>query len=101
MGTSLPVGLRVTTPEEEAEFQRKLYVTRKAFAARVKAAIKMPSPTRRRALYESWRKEFGDDIARESAKYAEACLAGSVSIDPFIQMIKEYESREDSDESLF
>lgn len=46
------------------------------------------SPTKRRELYQEWRKEFGDDVARESAKYSEAVIAGQTDLFKLERMIE-------------
>jgi len=60
--------------EQEERWAKELHEARLKFIARVKLGVSMSSPTKRRALYQEWRKELGDDIARESAKYVEACF---------------------------
>ena len=45
---------------------------------RVEKAIAMRSKTKRKELYQEWRKDLGDDVARESAKLAEFILGGVV-----------------------
>lgn len=81
----------MSSPEQEAEWQRQLYEGRKAFVAAVEEAVALTSPTRRRALYEEWRKKYGDISARSKAKFAEACLAGTVSLKNLKAMIEAYE----------
>lgn len=34
----------------------------------------------RQALYQKWRKDYGDDRAREAARYTEECVKGKVTI---------------------
>lgn len=58
--------------EQEERWAKELHEARLKFIARVKLGTSMSSPTKRRALYQEWRRELGDDIARESAKYVEA-----------------------------
>jgi len=36
--------------------------------------------TKRKELYKSWRTQYGDDIAKESAKLAEAILKGDLEM---------------------
>ena len=79
------------TPEEQEEvWARQLYECRKRFAAHVRKAISTTSPTRRKELYQQWRQDYGDDIARSYAKYAEACIAGRVRIEPIERMVESY-----------
>lgn len=81
----------MSSPEQEAEWQRQLYESRKRFVADVRKAVATTSPTRRRELYQTWRKEYGDDSARTKAKFAEAAIAGTVSIEKIDAMVKAYE----------
>lgn len=81
----------MSNPEQEAEWQRQLYESRKAFVAAIEQAVAVTSPTRRRELYEQWRKTFGDDSARTKAKFAEACIAGTVSVQKIKAMVEAYE----------
>lgn len=74
--------------EQEARWARELHEARLRFIERVKSATKLASPTRRRALYEDWRKAFGDDIARESAKFAEAVIGGRRKLSELERMVK-------------
>lgn len=87
-------GSFTTSAEQEAVWQRQLYESRKLFVACVERAIAISSPTRRRALYEEWRTQFGDDSARSKAKFAEACLAGAVKIEGIRSMVKAYEDQQ-------
>lgn len=79
--------LRVAA-EREQQWEEELRQCRLRFIARVKQATALTSPTRRYALYQQWRKEIGDTAARESAKFAEACLTGQVSISKIERMVK-------------
>lgn len=83
----------MSSPEQEAEWQRQLYEGRKAFVAAIEQAVVVTSPTRRRALYEEWRKTYGDTSARTKAKFAEACIAGTVSINKIKAMVEAYEKK--------
>lgn len=82
------------TPEEmralEEYWARDLHECRKRFVAHVRKAMSLTSPTRRSELYQGWRKDYGDDIARSYAKYAEACIAGRVRIEPIEKMLEGY-----------
>ena len=62
---------------QEDEWAVQLYECRKRFCDQVSIALQTRSPTRRRELYEAWRKEFGDAATRDWAKYAEGVYAGS------------------------
>jgi hypothetical protein len=78
----------VSDQEQEERWARELHAARLKFIARVKLGVSMSSPTRRRALYQDWRKELGDDIARESAKYVEAVFEGRRKISELEKMVK-------------
>lgn len=73
---------------EEEQWAKQLLECRTKFVKHVRLAMNTGSPTRRRALYEQWRKDYGDDIARSYAKYAEGCIAGKLTIEPIERMIK-------------
>lgn len=62
--------------EQEAKWAQELRECRLRFIQRVRAAVAFTSPTKRTALYQSWRSEIGDNAARETAKFAEAVIAG-------------------------
>lgn len=62
--------------EQEAKWAQELRESRLRFIQRVREAISFTSPTKRTALYVSWRKDLGDNAARETAKFAEAVIAG-------------------------
>lgn len=66
----------MTTPEQEAKWAQELRESRLRLIERVRKASSLTSPTRRTALYLEWRKEIGDNAAREAAKFSEAVLAG-------------------------
>ena len=79
----------MTNEALEKEWAAAILATRKAFVARVKAAVALTSPTRRNDLYQAWRKQYGDNIARESAKYAERVIAGQGTLAKLERMIGE------------
>jgi hypothetical protein len=54
----------------------------------VRQAIEIRNKKKRKELYYEWRKTYGDDIARESAKIAEATMAGTFSLDKLWNMIR-------------
>lgn len=54
----------------------QLFECRKRFCDQVSIALQTRSPTRRKELYEGWRKEFGDAATRDWARYAESVYAG-------------------------
>ena len=75
----------------EDEWAMQLYECRKRFCEQVSIALQTRSPTRRRQLYEDWRKEFGDAATRDWAKYAEGVYAGGDTklLDNLRKMIQE------------
>ena len=60
----------------EDEWAMQLFECRKRFCDQVSIALQTRSPTRRKELYEGWRKEFGDAATRDWARYAESVYAG-------------------------
>lgn len=62
--------------DQERKWAQELHQARLRLIARVREATSMSSPTRRMALYQQWRKDLGDDTARESAKFSEAVIGG-------------------------
>lgn len=83
----------MTSDEQEALWAKQLNECRIRLVDRVKLAVSTTSPTKRTELYQRWRKELGDDTARESAKFAEAVIAGRRKIFDLERMVK----REDVD----
>lgn len=64
---------------QEEIWKQQIKETQLAVQMRVDTALQLARhKTKRKALYQSWRKEFGDDIARESAKFTEALISGKV-----------------------
>jgi hypothetical protein len=87
---SIESKLRFTPKQAAQEYKWaiELYESRKRFVDHVLIALQTRSPTRRRQLYEDWRKSYGDDVARSYAKYAESVYAGgdTTLLDRFRQM---------------
>lgn len=82
------------TPQQAAQENKwamELYESRKRFVENVRLALQTRSPTRRRELYEQWRKTYGDDVTRWYARYAESIYAGGDSklLDAFIKMVEQ------------
>ena len=77
----------MTFDEQEQVWAQQLHDCRVRFVERVRTAIAIRSPGKRRELYQTWRAEIGDDAARESAKYAEAVLSGRITLHPLQKMI--------------
>lgn len=72
---------------QEETWAQELYESRLRFIKRVKLALNTPSPTRRYAMYHEWRKEIGDNAAREQARFAEAVREGRVSLKKLEDMV--------------
>jgi hypothetical protein len=66
---------------EDLEVMRDLYDKRLRLYRLTLQAMNTKSPTRRKELYYQWREEYGDNYARSYAKFAEACIAGTVKLD--------------------
>jgi hypothetical protein len=81
------INVRMTFDEQEELWAKQLHECRVRLVNRVTEAVAIPSPGKRTELYQSWRKLYGDDVARESAKYAEGVLAGRLSLHPLKKMI--------------
>jgi len=73
---------------QEDKWAKELREARLKMLNRVREAARLSSPTRRRALYEEWRKEIGDVAAREQAKLTEAIRAGRIRLKSFEDMVK-------------
>ena len=68
----------IQASEREQQFAEELERTQRAFETRVIAAYRLQyKPGKRSILYQSWRKDYVDAIARESAKFAESLIAGT------------------------
>lgn len=67
-------------PKDQEEIWREeIARTQINFQLRVEEALQEArNKTRRKAIYQRWRKELGDDIARESARFVEALIKGTV-----------------------
>ncbi len=71
--------------EDQAKSQEELWQiqikeTQIAFQRRVETAVVLARKLKeRKALYAKWRKELGDDVARESARFTEALIKGQVN----------------------
>lgn len=74
--------------DQEELWAAQLREHRLRLIARVREASSLTSPTRRRALYQQWREELGDDTARESAKFSEAVIAGRRNLYDLERMVK-------------
>lgn len=72
---------------QEETWAMQLRESRLKLIERVKKALYTPSPTRRYALYQEWRKEMGDVAAREQAKFAEAVREGRVNLKKLENMV--------------
>lgn len=76
--------------EQENRWALELYGSRKRFVDNVRHALVTKSPTRRRELYQQWRYEYGDDVARWYAKYTESVFAGGDTklLERFMEMTR-------------
>lgn len=72
---------------QEELWAEQIRETRLRLIARVERATSMRSPSLRTALYQQWRKELGDDTARESAKFSEAVIAGRRRVEELKRMV--------------
>lgn len=72
---------------QEEIWSKDLRESRLRLIHRVKQAMSTTSPTRRYALYTQWRNELGDVAAREQAKFAEAVIAGRISLRKIEDMV--------------
>jgi hypothetical protein len=77
----------------EAFWAKQLLECRKNLVAHVRQAMSTSSPTRRREMYQGWRMDHGDDLARSYALYSEACIAGRVRIEPIEKMLGEHHGK--------
>jgi hypothetical protein len=91
----------MTSAEQEALWKKQINDCLIRLIDRVKLAVQTTSPTRRTALYQQWRKDHGDDTARESAKYAEAVIAGRRTIYELERMVKREDPALPTTASLF
>lgn len=70
--------------EDQAQSQEELWQVQIKeaqirFQQRVETALALANKkTKRKELYYVWRKELGDDVARESARFAEAMMKGEI-----------------------
>jgi hypothetical protein len=77
--------------ERERIWAEEFHQKRKRFVETIESAVRFTSPSRRRDLYEEWRKEHGDDWARARAKFAEGVVAGRLKLDKLKKGVEEYE----------
>lgn len=73
---------------QEETWAQELKQTRLRLIARVEEATSIRSPSLRTELYQRWRKELGDDTARESAKFSEAVIAGRRRLGELRKMVE-------------
>jgi len=62
--------------EQDYQWQMELWVRWKTFVARVESALDTEDPAERKVMYQRWRSELGNDMARDYAKCAESIIAG-------------------------
>lgn len=74
---------------QETLLAQQLAECQQRFIARIEEALKLRTNKKaRKELYQKWRKELGDDTARESANYVEALLMGKVGWPKFHKQAK-------------
>jgi hypothetical protein len=64
---------------QEILWAQQIAECQQRFIARIEEGSKLRNKKARKDLYQKWRRELGDDTARESANYVEALLMGKVS----------------------
>lgn len=79
----------MTSEQQEKLWAEQLHECRVRLVKRVEQAVVIRSPGKRTELYQSWRKEHGDNVARESARYAEGVLSGRLTLRPLQKMIEQ------------
>lgn len=84
-------GLPQDPEERERIWAEQFHQHRKQMVQYVEQALGVKDPVKRKALYQRWREELGDDRARSYAKYAEGCIAGRVKIAPIKNMVNAVE----------
>lgn len=68
----------------EDAWAEELKKTQRAFFLRVQQGVDLVGkPKERKALYQKWRQEFGDDTARSSAKTVESIMSGKFSFEDY------------------
>lgn len=74
---------------QETLWAQQLAECQQRFIARIEEASKLRTNKKaRKELYQKWRKELGDDAARESANYVEALLMGKIGWPKFHKQAK-------------
>lgn len=77
--SDLFTGLAIGDETQEEIWAREIRECQMRFQQRVQEALEFPrNQKKRKEIYQRWRKEFGDDIARESAKFAEGLITGKI-----------------------
>ena len=75
--------------DQEEIWAREIKECQVRLQLRVEKAIATRHKTKRKLLYQEWREKFGDDLARESAKFAEKIISGQMDrpkwFDPMIR----------------
>lgn len=66
---------------QEEKWQIEIQECRDRVETRVMQALAIGrNKTKRKELYKTWRTQYGDDIARESAKMSEAIIKGDLEM---------------------
>lgn len=65
--------------DQEQIWREQIVECQTRFQMRVLEALEYArNKTKRKAIYQRWRQELGDDVARESARFVEALILGKV-----------------------
>lgn len=65
--------------DQEQIWKEQLEQDQMHFQLRVQEALEFArNKAKRKAIYQRWRQELGDDSARESARFVEALILGKV-----------------------
>lgn len=84
--------LKLSSEERQRELKwaQELYQSRRTFVTMVESVTKAGlAAKRRKEIYLEWKSQHGQVIARGLARFAEAVLAGEVSLDPIKEMIQQ------------
>ncbi len=77
--------------QRELKWEREKIDALERFVNRVLSAVRLGGdPIKRKALYDSWRKEYGDDRARSTAIYAEQALKGEADFGQLQATLSQY-----------
>jgi len=75
--------------QRELKWAKEKHTALVWFVSHCRQALEFPrDPKARRAIYESWRRQYGDDRARGPAKFVEAVIKGDASLNSLEKMIE-------------